>query len=49
VRSHHHDDGASPDIGDALVLTFALPVAGAAWDLLKTMEGMNRQAAPEPK
>ena len=24
---------ASPDIGDALALTFALPVTGAAWDL----------------
>jgi hypothetical protein len=24
---------ASPDIGDALALTFALPVSGAAWDL----------------
>ena len=24
---------ASPDIGDALALTFALPVTGGAWDL----------------
>jgi len=24
---------ASPDIGDALALTFALPITGAAWDL----------------
>lgn len=29
MRSHHHDDGASPDIGDALALTFALPAGGA--------------------
>ena len=27
---------ASPDIGDALALTFALPVTGAAWDLVPT-------------
>ncbi|WP_296338393.1 terminase [Reyranella sp.] len=26
---------ASPDIGDALALTFALPVTGAAWDLTR--------------
>jgi len=26
---------ASPDIGDALALTFALPITGAAWDLTR--------------